>query len=71
MLLSAKYLSGWRKRSVLFGGVAMLIGAALAFELGDVPVRELVRLVVGLDFLVLAALALVFAKLTASRSALN
>ena len=71
MLLSAKYLSGWRKRSVLFGGVAMLIGAALAIELVDVPVRELVRLFLGLDFLVVAALALVFAKLTASRSALN
>ena len=71
MLLSAKYLRSWRKRSVLFGVFAMVVGALWAFDVNGAPVRDLVRVVLGLDLLVVAALAVVFARLTGSSSALS
>jgi hypothetical protein len=62
MRLTIKDLQGWRKRSVLFGGLAMLIGAAVAFDLTPAP--ALYRLAIGLDLLIVTALGVLFARLT-------
>lgn len=53
---------GWRKRSVLFGSLAMLIGAVVALDLTPAPV--LYRLAVGLDLVIVAALGVLFVRLT-------
>ena len=53
---------GWRKRSVLLGSLAMLIGAVVALDLTPAPV--LYRLAVGLDLVIVAALGVLFVRLT-------
>ena len=70
VLLSAQYLSIWRKRSVVFGVLAMVIGAALAFATG-VPATSLYRMALGMDVVVMAALAVLFVRLTRPGSALG
>ncbi len=53
---------GWRKRSVQFGSLAMLVGAVVAFGLPSAPV--LYRLAVGLDLMIVMALGVLFVRLT-------
>lgn len=52
----------WQKRSVLFGSLAMLIGAVLAFDITPAPL--LYRVVLGLDLAIVAALGVLFVRLT-------
>lgn len=62
MLCTSKYLALWRKRSVLVGTTAMVIGALVAFDLAPAPV--LYRAALGLDLLIVAALAALFIRLS-------
>lgn len=50
----------WQKRSVLFGSLAMVIGAVVAL---DFPSVLLYRLALGLDVLVVLALGVLFVRL--------
>ena len=52
----------WQKRSVLFGCLAMLVGAVVAFDITPAP--TLYRLVIGLDLLIVAALGMLFVRLS-------
>ena len=52
----------WQKRSVLFGSLAMLIGAVVALDLTPAPV--LYRLALGLDLVIVSVLAVLFFRLT-------
>ena len=62
MPITARHSQGWRKRSALFGALAMLIGAAVAFDLTPAPL--LYRLAIGLDLVIVAALGVLFVRLT-------
>ncbi len=52
----------WQKRSVFFGSLAMLIGAVVALDITPAPL--LYRLAVGLDLVIVAALGVLFVRLT-------
>lgn len=52
----------WQKRSVLFGSLAMLIGAVVALDFTPAPV--LYRLALGLDMVIISVLAVLFFRLT-------
>jgi hypothetical protein len=54
----------WQKRSVLFGSLAMLIGAVVALDLTPAP--ALYRIALGLDMVIVSALAVLFFRLTRS-----
>ncbi len=51
----------WHRRSVLFGSLAMLVGALVAFGLAPAP--TLYRAALGMDILVVSALAVLFFRL--------
>lgn len=53
---------GRRNRSVLFGSLAMLIGAVVAFDLTPAP--ALYRVALGLDLLIVLVLGVLFVRLT-------
>ena len=69
MLFTTKPLSARGKRSVVFGAMAMLVGAAVAFDLTPAPV--LYRLALGLDMVIVVALGMLFVRLSQARSAVD
>ncbi len=70
MLLPTQYLTNWRKRSVILGVLAMVVGAVLAFVMG-VPATMVYRMALGMDVVVMAALGVLFLRLTRPGSALG
>lgn len=52
----------WQRRSVLFGSLAMLIGAVVALDLAPAPI--IYHLALCLDMVIVAVLAVLFFRLT-------